>query len=172
MRTYSINFLVSNKLKPGELYRFYKRNNICEAKYGKVISEKVLGHPGIWVSAYNGKILIGFIRAIFDGLSAEIVEYCLGLKFQNFNNYRNGSFIDSDPYGIAKKMITILLSELRKKGCYFYSANLHSKQEQRFFSSLGFIENKGMRNYVIDARPYVPNGSIKYKELLKINNTL
>jgi hypothetical protein len=42
---------------------------------------------------------------MFDGLSADILEFCLEIDLQGDNlEYENGSLLEKDKYGIAKKM--------------------------------------------------------------------
>jgi len=150
---------ICQPLREGELYGFYKRNNICEEGYGKELSEVVLKHEGVWVAVYDKGELIGFARALYDGVTGEIVEINLDLRYQSENDFRNGCFIESDPYGIAKNMAIALLKELRRRGCYFFSTVIFEEfAEREFYASLGFCENTGHKNYTIDARPYVPGG--------------
>jgi hypothetical protein len=150
---------VEVKLNPriarGALHAFYARNNICEAAYGPKMAATVLRHPCVSVGAFRNGELIGFARALFDGLSATIVEFCLDLRFQGSNGARNGCFVDSDPHGIARRMAKGLLRELRRRGCRFFSITVWSAGEQAFYRTLGFKENKGAKEFVIDERPYV-----------------
>ncbi len=151
---------VCPSLKEGELYDFYKRNNICEEGYGRELSEVVLKHEGVWVAAYKEGKLIGFARALHDGLHGEIMEIDLDLRYQCKNTFQNGCFVESDSHGIAKDMAVALLKELRRRGCYFFSTVIfEDAAEKEFYKSLGFYENSGHRNYIIDARPYIPSGN-------------
>jgi len=146
--------------KKGDLYDFYKRNGICEEGYGQERSEVVLTHEGVWVAAYDEGQLIGFARALEDGLHAEIVEVSLDLRYQAENKFQNGCFIESDPHGIARDMAVALLKELRRRGCFFFSfVVFEDAAEKEFYQSLGFCENEGHKHYIIDARPYVPGGN-------------
>ena len=74
---------ICQPMRAGELYDFYKRNNICEEGYGKELSEVVLEHEGVWVAAYDNDQLIGFARALHDGLNGEIMEIDLDLRYQS-----------------------------------------------------------------------------------------
>ncbi|MCP4641567.1 MAG: GNAT family N-acetyltransferase, partial [bacterium] len=88
-----------------------------------------------------------------------IMEIDLDLRFQGENEFENGCFVESDPHGIAKEMTLALMKELRRRGCYFFSAVVYGKAaENEFYRSLGFYANADHVNYIIDARPYVPGG--------------
>jgi GNAT superfamily N-acetyltransferase len=154
-----VEIRINPSIPRGELYDFYERNNICEAGYGPELAEVVLQHPCVTVGAFCDGELIGFGRALFDGLSATIVEFSLDLRFQDVNELQNGCFVDSDPHGIAKRMAEALLTQLRRLGCYFFSIGVWSAGEQRFYGSLGFRENTGAKEFVIDERPYVKEGN-------------
>ena len=156
---------ICKPITPGELFEFYKRNDICETGYGRELSEIVLQHPGVWVAAYIGDELIGFVRALHDGLHGDIVEFSLDLRYQDRNENEIGCFIDSDPYGIASDMGKALLRELRSRGCYFFSVIVHGQYQPEFYESIGFRENEGHKEYIIDARPYVPDGDRRAEEL-------
>jgi len=146
-------------LAEGELYAFYQRNNICEAQYGKALAEAPLKHEGVWAAANNAGEPIAFARALYDGVSAVIVEMCLDLRYQTQNNFENGCFVESDLYGIAGRTAKALLNELRRRGCHFFSyAAYEGSAECGFYKALGFYENEGHKEYVIDARPYVHGG--------------
>jgi len=154
-----IEIRVDPDIPRGALYAFYKQNGICEAGYGPEISELVLRHPSVSVGAFQNGELVGFARALFDGLSATIVEFSLDLRFQNANELRNGCFVDSDPHGIAKRMGEALLADLRGRGCCFFSISVWTAGEQEFYTALGFHENKGAKEFTIDERPYVKKGN-------------
>ena len=146
---------INPDIPKGALYAFYERNGICEAGFGPEVSEVVLKHPCVSVGAFQKGELVGFARALFDGLTAIIVEFSLDLRFQDANELSNGCFVDSDPYGIAKRMGNALLGELRNRGGCFFSISAWSHGEQEFYKALGFHENKGAKEFVIDERPYV-----------------
>ena len=159
MDTSQIELRICEPLAEGELYAFYQRNNICEAGYGKTLAETTLKHEGVWVAAYNAGELIAFARALHDGIHGVIMEICLDLRHQTQNDFENGCFIESDPHGIARTTAQALLKELRRRGCYFFSASLYEgSTDPEFYKALGFYENEGNREYIIDARPYVPDG--------------
>jgi hypothetical protein len=159
MRKPSVQIRSCAPLRPGELFQFYERNNICEAQFGRERSEDVLKHPAVWIAAYDNDELIGFARALQDGLNGIIVELSLDLGYQDYNENEIGCFIDSDPHGIAEGMGTALLKELRKTGCTFFNVIVPEGQEQEdFYRRLGFSEHTGHRSYIIDARDYVPGG--------------
>lgn len=160
-----IRIEICKPVETGILHGFYKRNDICEAEFGEELSEIVLQYPGVWVAAYAGDGLIGFVRALHDGLSADIMEFSLDLRYQDRNEHQIGCAIDSDPHGIARDMGKALLKELRRRGCYFFSAILHGPYQPEFYESIGFRENEGHKEYIIDARPYVPGGDEKASEI-------
>ena len=96
------------------------------------------------------------IRATFDGLSADIKEFCLECELQGETlKYNNGSLIEKDPYGIAKKMGLLLLDELRKLGNTFTCAYIVEKLEEEVYQSIGLEHNSGHLVYYKDERPYV-----------------
>ena len=151
---------ICQPLREGELYEFYKRNHICEEGHGKELAESVLKHEAVWVAAYDNGELIGFPRALHDGLHGVVMEIDLDLRYQSDNKFQNGCFIETDPYGVARNMATALLKELRRRGCYFFSAVIFEGAAERdFYESLGFYDNSDHKNYIIDARPYVPGGN-------------
>ncbi|HEX72128.1 MAG TPA: hypothetical protein ENN65_02310 [Candidatus Hydrogenedentes bacterium] len=150
-----IEIKIDPPIKKGELYAFYKRNGICESGYGPKRSELVLRYPCVTVVAFKGGDLIGFARALFDGLHAAIQEFSLDLRFQDTNELRNGCFVDSDPQGIAKRMGEKLLSDIRRRGGCFFSISAWRTGQQAFYAALGFHENKGAKEFIIDERPYV-----------------
>lgn len=64
-----IEIRVNPSIPKRALYAFYKRNGICEAGYGPDVSELVLNHPCVSVGSFHNGDLIGFGRALFDGLN-------------------------------------------------------------------------------------------------------
>ena len=68
MNEHTFEIRVCPAIRPGELYEFYRRNNICEAGHGRELAEVVLHHPGVWMAAYGDGRLISFARALCDGL--------------------------------------------------------------------------------------------------------
>ncbi len=157
---------ICQPLKDGELFAFYERNNICEAEYGQDVCERVLQHPGVWVAAYDDARLIGFARALHDGLYGVIAEFCLDLEYQEPNDFDNGCFVQSDPHGVGRQMGLALMKELRRRGCYFFSKIIYGNdREEAFYSSLGFYENGDHKELIIDARPYVPEGDARGKRI-------
>jgi hypothetical protein len=157
-----IQFSVCQPLRDGALFDFYARNNICEQDYGKELAEAVLKHKGVWAAAYDAGRLIGFARALYDGTNAQIMEIDLDLEYQSGNEFDNGCFIEGDPHGIARELALALIAELRRRGCFFFSYTLfEDSAERKFYESLGFYENTGHKQYIIDARPYVPGGTAR-----------
>jgi hypothetical protein len=139
-----------------QLWDFYVRNNICEAGHGKENAVKPLKfNPYIAAAFYEDK-LVGIIRAIFDGLSADIMEFCLELELQGDElEHENGSLIEKDKYGIAKKMGKLLVDELRKLGNTFITAYIVKDLEEDVYTSMGLKINDGHSVFVRDERPYV-----------------
>lgn len=84
----NVDIKINPTIENGQLYEFYKKNNICEIGYGRDMSEIVLRHPSLIVAAYDNSRLIGFARVLFDGLTAMIMEFCLDLEYQEFNEFR------------------------------------------------------------------------------------
>ena len=68
-----------------QLWDFYVRNDICEVGYGKETAVKPLKFPAYIVGAFYEDKLVGLIRAMFDGLSADIREFCLECELQGDN---------------------------------------------------------------------------------------
>jgi len=147
---------VNPKISADQLWDFYVRNDICEVGYGKETAAKPLNHSSIIIGAFQGERLVGIARAMFDGLSGVIMEFCLELELQGKGlKYENGSLIEKDAFGIGKKMGDILINELRRMGATFISAYIVEDCEEEFYQSIGLKENKGHRVYYIDERPYV-----------------
>jgi hypothetical protein len=144
------------KITDDQLWDFYVRNNICEVGFGKEIAVKPLRSNCIIVGAFYEDKLVGFVRAFFDGVSAMITEFCLELELQGENlEYKNGSLIESDIYGIGSKIGNMLVAQLRKMENTFVSAYIVSECEEAFYSSFGMYENTHHKVFIIDERPYV-----------------
>ena len=100
--------------------------------------------------------LVGIIRATFDGLTADIKEFCLECELQGDNlKYNNGSLIEKDSYGIAQKMGLLLIDELRKLGNTFIAGYIVEGIEEGVYNSIGLEHNKGHLVYYRDERPYI-----------------
>lgn len=156
MNNKSIKIKINPSITPDELYEFYKVNDICEEGYGKEIASRVLYHSSLIVGAFSGDKLVGIARAMFDGRSAEIVEFCLALELQGKDlEYDNGSIIEKDDLAAGKQLGETIIAELYRMGAFFISAVVFEEVEKEFFASIGFKKNEGHINYVIDRRPYV-----------------
>ena len=156
-----IEIFVNPEITPDQLWDFYVRNHICEEGYGKDLACRPLRHSSLIVGAFEDDKLIGISRAMFDGLSASIMEFSLDLEYQgNKIAYRNGSLIGNDIEGIGLKMGKILLDELDKMGAFFISYSVLRNYEELFFQLLGFESHGDAISYVIDKRPYL--GDKKY----------
>ena len=151
-----IRILVNPKITCRQLFTFYERNDICEKNFGIGIATRVLDHSSLIVGAFCGNELIGIARAVFDGCSAEIMEFSLDLRYQGQDlRFNNGSLIEKDNFGIGRKMGQTLIKELLDMGTTFFECSIVEGCEEEFYQSLGFRHNKGMLPYYIDKRPYV-----------------
>ena len=144
------------KISEDQLWDFYVRNDICEVGYGKETAVIPLKFNPYIVGAFYENKLVGIIRATFDGLTADIKEFCLECELQGSDlKYNNGSLIEKDTYGIAQKMGTLLIDELRKLGNTFIVGYIVAGLEEEAYSSIGLEYNKGHMVYYRDERPYV-----------------
>ena len=152
----NIQIKINPNITADELYDFYKENDICEEGYGKETASRVLKHSTLIVGAFSNNKLVGLTRAMFDGLTAEIVEFCLALELQGKDlEYENGSIIEKDESSLGKKLGQAIIEELYEMGAYYVSAVVFEEAEKNFFEAIGFKKNEGHVNYVIDRRPYV-----------------
>ena len=147
---------VNPKITPDQLFSFYERNNICETGFGKETASKVLDHSSLIVAAFEAEELVGIARAMFDGLAAAIMEFCVALRYQGDKlRFGNGSLIEKDPFGLGGELGRVLVDELIKMGATFISYYIVENCEEGFYESLGFEHNTGHLVYIIDQRPYV-----------------
>jgi len=152
----NIQIFVNSNITAEQLFSFYERNNICEAAFGKDVVSLVLDHSSLVVGAFEGDKLVGIARAMFDGLSAVIMEFSLELKYQGESlKYDNGSLIEKDSSGLGKRIGKVLIDELVKLGATFISDYIVENCEEAFYQSIGFARNEGHLVYHIDKRPYV-----------------
>jgi hypothetical protein len=157
----NIRISVNPKITPEQLFSFYERNAICEKGFGEEVASKVLKHSSLIIGAFEEigvfeeNKLVGIARAMFDGLSADITEFCLELKYQGDKlKYKNGSLIEKDSSGVGKKMGKVLVDELIKMGATFIEVSIVENCEEDFYKSIGF-QNTGCRVYCIEKRPYI-----------------
>lgn len=144
------------EISEDQLWDFYVRNDICEVGYGREMAVIPLKYHPYIVGAFYGEKLVGIIRATFDGLSADIKEFCLECELQGEDlKYNNGSLLEKDSYGIAKKMGTLLFEELRKLGNTFITGYIVEGLEEEMYQSIGLEHNVGHLVYYKDERPYV-----------------
>ena len=144
------------KITEEQLWEFYVRNDICEAGYGRELAVKPLRYNPYIVAAFYEDRLVGIIRAMFDGLSADIREVGLELALQGDNLiYSNGSLIEKDTYGIFKKMGLLLQDELQRLGNTFMTYYVVQNLEEAAFQSIGMVHNTGHLAYCKDTRNYV-----------------
>ena len=158
--TSNVKILVNPEITPDQMFSFYLRNNVCEQGFGKKIAAKILSHSSLIVAAFEGDRLVGMATAMFDGLSAGIMEFCLELKYQGRGlKEKNGSIVERDSFDIGKKIGRILIRQLIKMGATFIEANIVENHEERFYESIGLRHNVGVLPYYMDRRPYAQNPS-------------
>ena len=151
----NIKILVNPDITPDQLFSFYQRNHICEEGYGKELPCKPLYNSSLIVGAFEGDKLVGIARAMFDGLSAVIWEFCVELEYQGEDlDIVNGSLIGKDDSGLGKKIGEVLINELFKMGANFISCDIVQDYEECFYESLRLEHNAGHLVYYIDKRPY------------------
>ena len=151
-----IKISVNPKITPDQLFSFYERNDICEKGFGREVAATVLDHSSLIIGAFEGDKLVGIARAMFDGLSAAIMEFCLDLEYHGDGlQYNNGSVIEKDSSGLGKRIGRVLIDELIKMGATFITAYVVENCEELFYRSVGFEHNTGSLVYHIDRRPYV-----------------
>lgn len=151
-----IRVAVNPPISADQLFSFYEKNDICEKGFGKEIAVRVLDHSSLIVGAFDGDRLVGIARAMFDGLSAAIMEFSLDLEYQGDTVYENGSLVEGDRIGLGKKIGDVLIGELRAMGATFISTTALEGVTEQFCRSLGMRLNRGSLEYIIDERPYVP----------------
>lgn len=150
----NFRILVNPVITAEQLFSFYQRNHICEEGYGKELASKPLHNSSLIVGAFEGDKLVGIARAMFDGLSAVIMEFCMELEYQGENlEYENGSLIGKDDSGLGKRIGKVLIDELFRMGADFISYEIVRDYEEGFYESLGFEPHPGAIVY-IDKRPY------------------
>ena len=151
-----IKVLINPQISPDQLFAFYEGNNICEKEFGKEVAARVLDHSSLIVGAFEGDKLIGIARAMFDGLSAAIMEFGLELKYQGRGlRYNNGSLMEKDSSRFGERIGEVLIDELIKMGATFITVYIVERCEEEFFKSIGFEHNIGHLVYYMERRPYV-----------------
>ena len=144
------------QITENQLWDFYVRNDICEVGYGKETAVIPLKYHPYIVGAFYEDKLVGIVRVTFDGLSADIKEFCLECELQGTDlKYNNGSLIEKDVYSIAQKMGKLLIDELRKLGNTFIVGYIVEGLEEEVYDSIGLEHNKGHLVYYRDERPYI-----------------
>jgi len=140
-----------------QIWEFYVRNDICEAGYGRNLAAKPLQYGNSHtVAAFFEDKLVGIIRALFDGLTMNIVECGLELALQGDNlEHNNGSLIEKDRYSLFKQMGLLLIDEAKKIGCTMVEFTIVENLEESIFQSIGMKHNTGHLPYYIELRPYV-----------------
>lgn len=147
---------INPPITPAQLFAFYQRNQICEVGFGPEVAARVLEHSALCVAAFRGEQLVGLARATFDGLSAQVMELSLDLELQGpAGQHANGSLMEHDRSGVGRELGGRLIEELRRMGATFISMSIVAGCEEPFYESLGFCENTGHKDYILDERPYV-----------------
>ncbi|MBI4299990.1 MAG: hypothetical protein HY677_02560 [Chloroflexi bacterium] len=155
-RRNNVKVLVNPHISPEELFSFYERSNICEQALGMEVASRVLDHSSCIVAAFEDDRLVGIARAMFDGLSATVMEFSVDLEYQGDGlRHNNGSLVEKDASNVGKKMGKVLLDELNRIGATFITAYIVGGCEERFYRAIGFRPNTGHKAYYIDKRPYV-----------------
>ncbi|MFA5310020.1 MAG: GNAT family N-acetyltransferase [Dehalococcoidales bacterium] len=150
-----VKIKVNPTITPEQLFAFYRRNHICEEGYGKEKAARPLSRSSLIVGAFWEEELVGIARAMFDGLSAAVMEFCVDLAYQGKGiAYENGSLIGGDESGLGKKLGETLVNELFRIGADFISIYIFGEYEAGFYQSLGFEPLTGHSAYYIDKRPY------------------
>ncbi len=159
MRPDGIRIAVRPTITPDQLFTFYEKNDICEKGYGREMAAKPLTRSSLVVGAFSGDQLVGIVRAMFDGLAANLVEVCLDLELQGVEEpiYSNGSLIEGDAFGVGRRLVAAAVEELSAMGADFISIQALEDVEEEFYRALGFKLNAGHLDYIIDRRPYVPH---------------
>ena len=151
--TEKIKTLINPAITPKQLFSFYERNDVCEKNFGVEVASRVQYHSSVIVAAFCSDELIGITRAMFDGCSADIMEFSLDLRYQGESlKHNNGSLIEKDSLGIGQKMGELLIKELLDMGATFINYYILVGCEEEFFELLGFRNNKGLLPYYIDKR--------------------
>ena len=150
-----VEIKVDPEISSEQLFSFYQRNAICEEGFGKEAAAIPLKNSAFIVAAFFKDELVGIARATFDGIAANIMEFCLAIELQGEKlKYTNGSLMQKDTYGIGKNMGTILVNELFKKGATFISYDIVENCEEPFYESIGLVRKQGHVVYYIDQRGY------------------
>ena len=151
-----IEIKINPQITPDELYTFYLENDICEKGYKKDIATIPLENSSITVAAFEKDKLVGITDAMFNGVHAVIMEFCVAVHLQGQGTeLKNGSMMEKDNEGVGVKMGKTLIRELQKEGACFISATVYEDLEKDFYKSIGFKRNDGHTEYVIDTRPYL-----------------
>jgi len=149
-----VKILMNPEISVDQLWRFYARNGLYEAQcYDKQTAAIPLQASQLVIGAFIGNELVGLLTVLHDGLDAKISIFYLALDLQVDNRYECGGVIENDPYEVAKKMGQMMVEELGKIGIYFISCTAVSGKENKLMESIGFEENKGHIEYIIDSRP-------------------
>ena len=154
--TDNIRVAIDPRISDDQLFTFYQRNHICEEGFGRELACRPLHQSSLIVAAFDGDRLVGIARAMFDGLAAVVMEFCVELEYQGENlEYENGSLVGKDDSGIGKRIGEVFVRQLLSMGAYFISCDVFEEYERSFYESLGFKRNEGHPAYTIDTRPYL-----------------
>jgi len=149
-----VRILVNPEISEDQLWRFFARNGLYEAQcYDKKTAAIPLLNSDLIVGALYENELVGLLTVVHDGLDAHVCMFYLDLELQGANRYETAGLIESDQYGIAKKMGLMMIEELNKAGIYFICYAILDGIENSVMESIGLTENKGHVQYCIDTRP-------------------
>jgi len=153
-----VKILVNPEISEDQLWSFYARNDTYEAEcYDKKTAAIPLKQSDLIIGAFYEAELVGVLRVLHDGLDAKVCEFSLELELQGANRYENGALIESDQYGIAKKMGLMMIEQLTKVGVYFISYIVVDGIDNALAESIGLTKNDGHIEYILDNRPVVKN---------------
>jgi len=153
MNPTNVKILVNPLLTKDQLFDFYVRNGLYEAEcYDTKKISVLLKKSDLIIGALYENDLVGVLRVVHDGLDAFVCEFGLELELQGEDNSGCGALILNDPYGIAKQMGLIMKEELNKQGIYFISYIAVTDVEEKIATAIGFEENTGHKQFIIDKR--------------------
>jgi transcriptional regulator with XRE-family HTH domain len=146
-----VRILVNPEITEDQLWNFYARNGLCETQwYDKKTAAMPLKTSNLVIGAFHENELVGILLVLHNGLDAQVFTFYLELELQGPNRYETGGLIESDQFGIAKKMGLMMAEELKKAGIGFIGYAIVNGIENTVMESIGFVENKGHIEYYMD----------------------
>jgi len=153
MNPNNVRIKVNPEISEDQLWNFYSRNDMYEVKcYDKETAAIPMKNSNLIIGAFYETELVGLIRVLHDGLDATVCEFSLEIEFQGPNRYEVGALIESDQYGIAKKMGLMMIEELGKAGVRFIGYTIVDGKENVLAEAIGMELNKGHVQYILDSR--------------------